>query len=333
MEKAIYAKSENEILEYYIREEAQKNALDVDTDIQPVVKIKLVLSGIFSLILFFLTLTYFFHFRMPVYLLIFGVVPLYHHCMKKFTTVQHLIRQLKKRPDEEVGYVVYNTAAGKTVKGSHKKICWAILALGILLPMLLFIRPHMLFERSDEGYYVRFYTRGIFREETIEVPAQHRGEDVVGLRGNVFARLGGVNTILLPDTVTHIRGYAFADCTDLQKVQMPQTLSYLGGGAFSGCSYLQDVTIPQGLTEIKGNTFEYCRSLESIEIPEGVTRVGGHAFENCTSLQRVYFPTTLEEIGGHAFADCQELISAVLPEGTEYHHSSFKNCPATVLFK
>lgn len=332
MEESIYQKSENEVLAYFIQEEAQKNHLDLEPEIHQVAKIKLVLSGVFSLILFFLTATYFFHFRIPFFILILGVIPLYGYCMNQFTTVKHLIRQLKKRPDEEVGYIVYNTVADNAVKKNSRPFRWAMIALGILLPMLLFLRPHLFYEQSPDGYYVRFYTRGVFQEKTIQIPAQHRGENVVGIRGNVFAELSDVNTIILPDTITHIRGYAFADSRDLRTVQMPPALSYLGGGAFSGCFSLEKVTIPQGLTEIKGNTFEDCRSLEIIQIPQGITRIGGHAFENCTSLLKVSFPSTLEEIGGYAFANCDHLGKVVLPKDTNCHHSTFKNSSADVFF-
>ena len=335
MTEEIYEKPENEILSFFIREEMKKNQFDEKTDLPAVVRKKFIFTCIFAVLTFAFVSAYFFHFRRNICWLEIVNIIVFYMFMKKFNTLSYLIKEVKSRPDEEIAYIVSSIVSGaeKTKKAkTAKRVRKAVVLVSVILPLLIFMKPHTMYERTEEGYYVRFYTRGLLQDEEVEIPAEHRGEPVVGIRGNVFARLPGVDTIILPDTIDIIRGYAFAGSEDLTTVVMPSTLSYLGGNAFMDCRLLENVTLPEGLTEVRGSTFENCQYLGKIVIPEGVTRIGGHAFHNCMFLEDVTFPSTLKEIGSSAFRDCPYLERAEVPSGTSVNERAFKDSPTEIVY-
>lgn len=186
-------------------------------------------------------------------------------------------KEIKSRPQEKISNIVLNVKAA-LVQDYSKKLKWILMAVAVAGSLLLFSKPRILYEQSEEGYYVRFYTYGLTNMTTATIPAAYQGEKVVGLRGNTFSNMPFLREVTLPDTLTEIRGQAFKNCGSLESVRLPEHLTYLGGEAFYHCTGLEEVNLPDGLTEIKGSTFEECSSLQRIEIPDNVTRIGGHAF-------------------------------------------------------
>ena len=332
MTEQIFEKSDAEVLRHFIVQELNRNHLSAKADIPAITRKKLIFTCVFSLITLALIATVFFHFRMQVWKLEFLNVGLYIFFMYRFNTMRYLMKEIKSRPDEDIGYIITSLLTGEDTGKRDMLIRAGIIAVSLVLPVFFFLQPHMIFEHSSEGCYVRFYTKGIIPESVVEVPAQHRGEDVVGIRGNVFAGLPELEAVYLPDTIDVIRGYAFAECDNLITVDMPDTLSYLGGSAFEGCYNLEDVTVPMGLTEIKGSTFQGCASIRFLDIPEGVTRIAAHAFDYCINMEDVILPSTLEEIGSSAFRDCWSLVTVVLPEGVSVDERAFKYCDAEILY-
>ena len=332
MTEPIYEKPDSVILRHFIELELEKNHLSPKTEIPAIARKKLIFTCIFSLITLALLSTVFFHIETPVWKLEYLNIGLYIFFMFRFNTMSYLMKEVKSRPDEDIGYIVTSLMSESSSRKRSLILRLSIIAVSLVLPVLIFFQPHMIFEHSDEGCYLRFYTKGILPQHTVEVPAQHRGEDVVGIRGEVFCDMPELETVILPDTIDVIRGYAFAYCPNLTTVVMPETLSYLGGSAFEHCSSLENIVIPEGLTEIKGSTFDGCSSLDFVVIPEGVTRIGGHAFYYCVSLEDVVFPSTLQEIGSSAFRDCWALGTVFLPEGVEVDERAFKDCDAEILY-
>lgn len=328
----LFNKSEKEILTHFIMEELKKNRYDEKNDIDAVVKKKVMITAIFSVITFIIVSLTFFHLRFHVFYLELINIAAYFLFIRKYTTVSYLIKEIKSRPDEEVAYIVSSVLSGGSGKTGRQYAGIGMIAASVILPCIIFFTPHTMYEKAEDGYYVRFYTKGVIQEKTVEIPEEYRGEPVVGIRGNVFAKLSKLETVILPDTITTIRGYAFQDCKNLTTVKMPDTMSYLGGGVFSGCRLLENITIPEGLTEIRGETFENCQYLEKIVIPEGVTRIGAHAFCGCMFMEEAIFPSTLKEIGSSAFRDCSYLEKVEIPEDTIVNERAFKNSPTEIYY-
>ena len=150
-----------------------------------------------------------------------------------FNIKWYLTREIKSRPLEKMDYVISSTLSGKLENNNKYKILRSlVLIFTFLLQLVLFYEPHLIYEKTDGGYAVRYYTLGIIkREKSLEIPASYKNEPVVSIRGNVFARANQLETIVLPNTIKEIRG-----------------------GAFLGCKNLRNINLPDGITEIKGNT-------------------------------------------------------------------------------
>ena len=76
--------------------------------------------------------------------------------------------------------------------------------------------------------------------------------------------------------------YSFEN-SGLNSLIIPNSISSIGDGAFYGCTGLTSITIPNGVISIGDLAFGGC-SLTSITIPESVTSIGSGAFNNLTTV-------------------------------------------------
>ena len=137
----------------------------------------------------------------------------------------------------------------------------------------------------------------------------------------------GLESYVIPDSVTSIRDNVFHECSSLKSLTIPDSVTSIGGRAFSYCSNLQSITIGDNVTSIEGGAFSRCYSLQSITIPEGVTSIGWHTFDGCSSLQSITIPDSVTSIGSEAFAGCSSLQSITIPEGvTSIEEDTFYGC-------
>lgn len=324
--------NESSVIRYYIQEEMNKQNIDSNLNVAAVEKKKMIFTIVFSVLSFAIISCHFFHFRVPILWLEIVNIMIYMFFMLKLNSMSYLLKEVKSRPDEEIGYIVASVMSGAKNATKSLYIRSGVIVATAFLLILTFMKPHIMYESFEEDYYLRFYTKGIFQPKEIVIPENYKDGKVVGIRGNVFANLQGVESIELPDSIDTIRGYAFADSEDLMSVKMPKRLSYLGGGAFSGCRRLENIEIPEGLTEIRGNTFEGCQYLPKAVIPEGVKRIAAHAFCDCMFMEEVIFPSTLEEIGSSAFRRCDYLEKVEIPSKTKVDERAFKESETEIIY-
>ena len=263
-------------------------------------------------------------------------------------------KQLKARPGEKVSNIVMNIK--NTFITDNSKGAFVIsMVVAIVLPLIIFSSPRILYEKVDGGYAVRYYIFGLTNFKTAIIPETYKNEKVVSLRGNTFSNMPFLESVSLPDSIIEIRGQAFKNCYKLtevnipkqleylgggafynaksiKRVELPDTLTYLGGESFYGAKSLEYVKLPNNLTEIRGDSFEYCTSLKSIVIPDNVTRIGGHAFYGDSSLSEVSISenSKLSEIGSSAFRQCSSLYNITIPSGTYVNERAFKESPTTI---
>ena len=127
----------------------------------------------------------------------------------------------------------------------------------------------------------------------------------------------GLQTILLPKSVTSIDDYAFSSCHSLNKVVIYEnSVKTIGMAAFEYCSSLADIILPEGVTTIARSAFWGCSSLSRIDLPEGVTTIGHSAFYGCEKLSSVKLPNSLTTIEGFAFSGCNGL-TITIPDNVE----------------
>lgn len=355
---SMYNLTESQLLEEFINRQLSKLQIDKNSKVIPasLLKRKQILNILFVLLLFIYIILIFFHFPLLTYLIGLVLLIILFKYTRNYNMLKYLKKQIQERPSEKVTNIIMNVQT-TFVPNKTKPIFIVGIVAAIILPLIIFARPITFYEKMDNGYGVRFYTFGLTNFKTVNIPETYKGEEIVSIRGNVFANMPFLEEVNLPNSITEIRGKAFKNDISLTKINIPNSLEYLGGSAFYNCSSLRSVKLPDTLTymggetfynayslenielsknlqEIRGNTFEECSSLISIDIPDSVTRIGGHAFYGASRLSEVNITenSNLEEIGSSAFRECSSLLSIRVPKQTYINSRAFKNSPTSIYY-
>lgn len=124
----------------------------------------------------------------------------------------------------------------------------------------------------------------------------------------------GLQTILLPKSVTSIDDRAFSSCHSLNKVVIYEnSVKTIGMAAFEYCSSLADIVLPEGVTTIARSAFADCSSLVDVTLPSTMTTLEYGAFENCTSLRSVTIPNSVNTVDA-PFYGCSSLSDIKVPD-------------------
>lgn len=352
----IYQNEDDVVIESFVQKEIATALSNEKAGLIPssILKRKNLLNIIFSFLVFLYITLIFFHFPPLTYIIGLIILIIFFIITKKVNLVKIITREVEARPNEKISNIVM-TYQASLVKDTSSTILIVSLLLAILTPMLIFIKPRIMYEPQDNGYAVRFYTFGLTNFTKATIPETHKGQKVIALRGNTFSNMPFLKEVVLSDTITEIRGQAFKNDHNLVQVKLPNNLEYLGGGAFYNCRSLTSITLPDtlkemggetfynatnltsvhlssNLTEIRGNTFENCSSLTTITIPDQVTRIGGHAFYGASSLKEVNISenSQLAEIGSSAFRKCSSLNFITIPAQTMVNERAFKESPTAI---
>lgn len=355
---SMYNLTESQLLEEFINRQLSKLQIDKNSKVIPasLLKRKQILNILFVLLLFIYIILIFFHFPLLTYLIGLILLIVLFKYTRNYNMLKYLKKQIQERPSEKVTNIIMNVKT-TFVPNKTKPIFIVGIVAAIILPLIIFAKPITFYEKMDNGYGVRFYTFGLTNFKTVNIPETYKGEEIVSIRGNVFANMPFLEEVNLPNSITEIRGKAFKNDISLTKINIPNSLEYLGGSAFYNCSSLRSVKLPDTLTymggetfynayslenielsknlqEIRGNTFEECSSLISIDIPDSVTRIGGHAFYGASRLSEVNITenSNLEEIGSSAFRECSSLLSIRVPKQTYINSRAFKNSPTSIYY-
>ena len=355
---SMYNLTESQLLEEFINRQLSKLQIDKNSKVIPasLLKRKQILNILFVLLLFIYIILIFFHFPLLTYLIGLILLIVLFKYTRNYNMLKYLKKQIQERPSEKITNIIMNVKT-TFVPNKTKPIFIVGIVAAIILPLIIFAKPITFYEKMDNGYGVRFYTFGLTNFKTVNIPETYKGEEIVSIRGNVFANMPFLEEVNLPNSITEIRGKAFKNDISLTKINIPDSLEYLGGSAFYNCSSLRSVKLPDTLTymggetfynayslenielsknlqEIRGNTFEECSSLISIDIPDSVTRIGGHAFYGASRLSEVNITenSNLEEIGSSAFRECSSLLSIRVPKQTYINSRAFKNSPTTIYY-
>lgn len=160
------------------------------------------------------------------------------------------------------------------------------------------------------------------------------------IANDVFARMG-IETVKMPNSVTHIGAYTFQDSPNLMSVTLSDNIVYLGKGTFYKCESLHKLdtndthnyrepdgfTLPSGIKQISDYTFCNCNSLDNPFLPNNLLRIGNEAFK-FSHIIKLTVPSSVIEIGDEAFCGCNWLTELYLPESILSMGSNvLKDCP------
>ncbi len=152
-------------------------------------------------------------------------------------------------------------------------------------------------------------------------------ETITAIGDVAFQGCTNLREVIIPDSVKKIGGNAFEGCVSLRTLSLPDGITTIASGAFSGCSALEEIKLPAGLTTLDNHAFVLCTSLKRIELPASVRVIGESCFSSCTALEEIIMPKKVERFGKYVFSDCSSLKSIDLPEGiTELGEQIFYNC-------
>lgn len=164
----------------------------------------------------------------------------------------------------------------------------------------------------------------------------------------------GLETIVIPDTVTTVLSSAFRNCPYLRHVVVGANVTLIGTGAFKECKALEtvdfsrnnklltlntdafrdcwvldNVVLPDSVTTIGGSAFRFCKGLTSIKLSKNLVTIGDYSFNGCTSLESITIPSKATDLLFEAFDYCTALNTVVFEEGTtEVENNFFTYCYA-----
>ncbi|MBR0349679.1 MAG: leucine-rich repeat protein [Clostridia bacterium] len=144
------------------------------------------------------------------------------------------------------------------------------------------------------------------KERNVTIPEKLGGATVTTIGYDAFIANDYINTVSIPDTVTHIQSSAFASCEGLVTVDLSSNLKSIGYEAFERCYALRSITIPEGVTTLASMTFFDCENLRSVQA-KGVTKILYDAFSLCSSVCEAEFSDELNYVGSGAFSSCESL--------------------------
>jgi len=148
---------------------------------------------------------------------------------------------------------------------------------------------------------------------------------------NAFHHAYGLDTLVLPNTITAIKQEAFAGCSDLASVTIPNSVITIGNVAFGGCHNLSDLTIGESVVTIGNQAFDADTALVSVIIPNSVVSIGQAAFSQNYSLRTVRFGNSVTSIGFACFTYCPHLDSLIfVTEVSPYYGGEFWGSPDTL---
>lgn len=105
----------------------------------------------------------------------------------------------------------------------------------------------------------------------------------------------------------------------LETIHLPNSVTHIGCNAFAECGELLSIKLPTGLVSIGESAFVDCWQLERISMPAKLKVIGPRAFQGCINLYHVKLNKGLEVIGEEAFDDCESLENIIIPHGTLDH--------------
>lgn len=121
------------------------------------------------------------------------------------------------------------------------------------------------------------------------------------IEAGAFLNQFGLNSVVIPNSVTSIGNNAFNGCFGMTSLDIGDAVTSIGESSFEGCASLTSVIIPNLVETIGVSSFQSCDGLLSISIPDSVTSIGEYAFYGCTAVTTISIGDSVASIGEFTF--------------------------------
>ncbi len=143
---------------------------------------------------------------------------------------------------------------------------------------------------------------------SLELPSVGKNSEKVIEVGD-FAKMVGIEEVVIPSDVTTIKESAFSECTGLSAIIYNEKLTTIGPKAFFKCTSLTSEAtenIPENVATIGESAFDGCASIERIVVISSIAVLQNKAFANIPNLKEVVINTPKiikeESIGNGIFS-------------------------------
>jgi BspA type Leucine rich repeat region (6 copies) len=178
-------------------------------------------------------------------------------------------------------------------------------------------KPEFDFGPMPEGYVITGFSGVV--GPTLELPAEHNGLPVLSVAPKVFAEIGSLVSVKIPEGYLFLGESVFDGCSNLENVELPASLKMIGPSAFEGCKKLNVPVFGPNLDHIGRSAFDGCFQPERpdgqpLVLPASITTLGARAFSD-SGVTSVDFEGRLDFLTDNLFRDCVRLVSVSMPEG------------------
>ena len=143
--------------------------------------------------------------------------------------------------------------------------------------------------------------------ETLVIP-----DSVTTIEKEAFMCCNTIKSVKLSSNLTEIPESCFSHCTSLESVEIPSSITKLGQHAFFNNEKITELVIPDTVTELDDGALSNMHGLKSVTISKNVTEIKNGAFVEC-NLREVIIPDGVTRIGYHAFAYNENLTKLLIP--------------------
>ena len=149
------------------------------------------------------------------------------------------------------------------------------------------------FANADGCFFIK--DRQSFFESEFTVPSEIDGISITGISGDCFSDCSTLESITIPEGVTHFLWRCFSNCINLREVNLPDSLSSLGSDTFANCISLKTISLPKSLTMISERAFQNCTGIQSITLPSTIDAIPEGLFDGATKLTEIIFEGTVSQ--------------------------------------
>jgi hypothetical protein len=113
----------------------------------------------------------------------------------------------------------------------------------------------------------------------------------------------------------------------IETIIIPNSVTSFAAQAFQNCVLLKSITIPNAITSLGAQTFISCTNLQELEFPNTLTSISAQAFQSCTSmLEYTFLSTTPPTLGAtSAFTGIQTGCKIYVPDASVSAYQSATN--------